>query len=75
MKTVKIRVVPNAKKDEVLDKGEFLKVYVTSPPADGRANKAVVEALAEFFAVRRSSVRIIRGEKSREKIIAIDEET
>jgi len=74
MKTVKIKVVPNAKKDKVLYEGERLKVYVTAQPTDGKANKAVIELLAEFFGVKRGNVRIVRGERSREKIVEIDAE-
>lgn len=72
MKTMKIKVVPNAKKNKVLDEGERLKVYVAAPPTEGKANKAVIELLAEFFEVKRGNVRIIKGEKSREKIVEID---
>jgi len=72
MKTIKIKVVPNAKKNKVLDEGEGLKVYVAAPPIGGKANKAVIELLAEFFDVRRGNVKIIKGEKSREKIVEID---
>lgn len=43
-----------------------------APALDGRANKAVVEVLAEFYKVKKSSVRIIRGEKSREKVVEVD---
>jgi hypothetical protein len=74
MKTIKIKVVPNAKKDKVLDEGDGLKVYVTAQPIDGRANKAVIELLAEFFDVKKGRVRIIKGERSREKIVEIDVE-
>lgn len=71
MKRIKIKVVPNAKKDKVLEEEKRLKVYTTSPPVGGKANKAVIELLAEFFKVKKSEVKIIRGEKSREKIVIL----
>ena len=74
MRTIKIKVVPNAKKNKILTECDGLKVYVTAQPTGGRANKAVIELLAEFFDVRKGSVRIIKGEKSREKIVEIEEE-
>jgi len=73
VKIVKIKVVPNARKNEVLGEEGRLKVYVTSPPTGGKANKAVVELLAEFFGIKKGDVKIIKGEKSREKIVEIVE--
>jgi hypothetical protein len=71
MKRIKIKVVPNARKNKVFEEGERLKVYVTSPPTGGKANKAVIKLLADFFEVKRGDVKIIKGEKSREKIVEI----
>jgi len=72
MKQLKVKVIPNAKKVRIAQEGEALKVYVTAPAVDGKANKALVETLAKYFKMRKSSVRIIRGEKAREKIVEID---
>jgi len=70
---VNVKVIPNAKRNEVSQEGEKLKVRVAAPALDGRANKAVIEILAEFFNVKKSKIKIIKGEKSREKIIGINE--
>jgi uncharacterized protein YggU (UPF0235/DUF167 family) len=43
-------------------------VWVTAPPTDDRANDAVREALADFYGVAKSRVRLVRGAKSRIKI-------
>ena len=51
--------------------GDRLRVAVTAPPVDGRANAAVVEALAEAFGVRRADVSIVRGETGRRKTVRI----
>jgi hypothetical protein len=51
--------------------GDRLRVAVTAPPVDGKANAAVIEALAEAFAVRRADVRILRGESGRRKTVSI----
>jgi len=72
MKQIKIKVITNAKKNEVMEGEGIFRVYVNAPPVDGKANKALIEILAEHFKIRKSSVKIIRGEKSREKIIQID---
>jgi len=52
MRIVKVRVVPNAGKDCVAEEGGELKVYVRAPPVEGKANKAVVEILADYFKVK-----------------------
>lgn len=73
MQRIKIKVIPNAKKNEVVE-GDIFKVYVHAPPVDGKANKAVVTVLSEYFKVRKSAVRIIRGEKSKGKVVEINTE-
>jgi len=49
----------------------FLKIYLTAAPIDGRANKELIKLLSEKLGVSKSKVRIIRGEKSKEKVIEI----
>jgi len=44
-----------------------LKVAVTAPPEDGRANKAIVEALAEALGIKRGQIEILSGATSRDK--------
>jgi len=48
-------------------------VYVTTPPAEGRANEAVVKALSDYLNIPRSRIRIVRGDKNRNKIIDISD--
>lgn len=52
--------------------GDALKIRVSAPPVDGAANDALVEFLAETFAVGRDAVRILAGESSRSKIVEIE---
>lgn len=66
MAKYKIKVIPNAKKNEVIQEGERIVVRVTSPPEKGKANKEVIKILSKYF---NSKVRIISGEKNREKFI------
>jgi len=70
--TFVIRVHPRAKKNAITGElGEALKVALTAPPIDGRANEACVEFFAKLFAVQRSAVSIASGETSRKKIIRV----
>jgi uncharacterized protein len=69
---VDVQVVPRASRTAVGPMvGDRLRVAVTSPPVDGAANAAVIEAVAAAFGVRRAAVEIIRGERGRRKTVRI----
>lgn len=65
---VSVRVTPRAKRNEVggVMNGK-LQVRTTSPPTDGKANKAVIKLLAEFIDVAPSRIKLLRGPASRNK--------
>ncbi len=59
---------PNAKNPRVeTDLLGTLHVYVNAPPLEGKANKAVVEALAEYYTVKKSAITLLSGHKSKNK--------
>ena len=67
---MKITIIahPNSKHPRVeKDLTGTVHVYVNAPPLEGKANRAVIEALADFFGVKKSMVTLIRGEKSKNK--------
>lgn len=68
---VKARVTPNAKQNAVCLKGSVLKVRVTAPAVAGRANAAAVRAVAQHFKVKPNRVRLVRGEKQKDKIFEV----
>jgi uncharacterized protein len=68
---IEVKVVTNAKKRAIVSVGSGLKVKLTSLPIDGRANEELIEYLSTLFHVRKSDIRIIRGEKERKKVIAL----
>lgn len=73
-KRMKISVIvhPNAKKSRIeKDLLESLHVYVHEPPLEGKANKAVVEALATYFGVKKTNVLLLSGDKSKIKLFEI----
>jgi uncharacterized protein (TIGR00251 family) len=69
---INIKIIPNAKRNKVIEETDKLKVYVTALAVDGKANKALIELIADYFHVAKSNVKIIKGEKSRNKMLAID---
>jgi len=68
---ISVKVIPNAKKEEVVREGDKLKVHAKAPAVSGKANKVVIELLADFFKIKKNAIRIVKGERSREKIIEI----
>ena len=71
-KIFNIRVIPRAKQNSItVDADGTIRVHTTTAPTDGRANDAVVRMLAKHFDIPRSSIRIIRGETSHNKVIEI----
>jgi uncharacterized protein (TIGR00251 family) len=70
--TFAIKVHPRAKKDAITGEvGEAIKVSLTSPPVDGRANQACIDFFAKLLKVSRSSVTIAAGESSRNKVVRV----
>jgi uncharacterized protein (TIGR00251 family) len=67
-----IKVHPRAKKNAITGEvGDALKLSLTAPPADGRANQACIEFFAKLLKVSRSSVTIAAGHASRNKVICV----
>ncbi len=70
--TFQIKVHPRARKNAITGEiGAALKVALTSPPIEGRANDACIAFLAEVLNVPRSSVTISAGKSSRTKVILV----
>jgi uncharacterized protein (TIGR00251 family) len=68
-----VKIIPGASRAEICGwLGETLKVKLTAPPVDGRANDALVEFLAEKLGLPRRSVALARGETARQKLVRID---
>ncbi|MDP6542170.1 MAG: DUF167 domain-containing protein [Phycisphaerales bacterium] len=69
---VSIKVVPNARKDEIAGLiGDRLKIRVASPPEDGKANRAVCVLIAKTLGIKKNCVSIAFGESSPLKTISI----
>ena len=67
-----VKVHPGAKKNAITGElGDALKLSLTAPPVEGRANEACIEFFAELLKVPRSSVTIASGQNSRRKVIRV----
>ena len=71
--TIDVRVIPRARKTESAGErdGAFL-IRLAAPPVDGAANDALVAFLAETLGIPRRAIRIVSGERSRHKRVAIE---
>jgi uncharacterized protein (TIGR00251 family) len=67
-----VTVKPQSKKSEVkkISAGEYA-VSVNAPAREGKANEAVIELLADYFSIPKSTIRIVRGQTVRRKLIEI----
>lgn len=68
---IKLKISPNASKNEIIKTEEGVKVKITAQPVDGKANKALIEFLSKHFKIPKSSIEILRGETSKEKTLLI----
>jgi uncharacterized protein (TIGR00251 family) len=67
-----VKVHPRARKNAITGTvGDALKLALTAPPVEGKANQAAIEFFADLFQIPRSSVTIASGETSRNKVIRI----
>jgi hypothetical protein len=70
--TFAVRVHPRANKNAITGEvGDALKLSLTAPPADGKANQACIAFFAKLLNVPRSSVTIAAGQTSRTKVIRV----
>lgn len=72
---MKIRVQPKAGRNTIEVAGDKVTLRVTAAPEGGKANDAVVELLAKRLGVAKGRVSIVRGHKSRDKTVLIDDVT
>ncbi len=67
-----VRVQPRASKKGVEGvRDGALRVRLTAPPAEGAANEQLVEVLSKEFGIKKSSIRIVKGHSSRDKLVEV----
>lgn len=69
---ISVRVIPNSKKPEITELGSnCYKIKVDAPASDGKANARLIEILSDYFKIPKSSIRIVKGHKSKNKLVDI----
>jgi len=73
---IDVRIQPRASRDEIVGPhGDSLKIRITAPPVDGKANAHLIRFLAKAFGVPRARVTLLAGECGRNKQLRIDAPT
>ena len=74
MTTIRVHVIPNAKMDKVVGKhGDAIKIKLRAPAIEGKANAALRRFMAEKLGIPQRAIVLERGERSRDKVIRIDQ--
>ncbi len=69
---LEIRVHPGASRERVAGlSGDLVKIEIAAPAAEGKANQALIKFLARSLGVGRGTISLVRGEKSRTKLIRV----
>ena len=66
---LKLKIIPNSSKNDIILEDDFIKVKVTAQPVENKANKALVEFLSKSFKIPKTSIEIIKGDTSKEKTL------
>ena len=69
---VKVKIVPGSSKNKIVGAySDALKIAITAPPVEGKANKKCIAYLAKYFDIAKSKIEIISGQTSKNKLIKI----
>ena len=66
---LKIRIIPSASKSQIIITSDMIKIKVTAPPVENKANKALIEYLSKCFKIPKTSISIVKGETSKDKTL------
>lgn len=69
----RVRLTPRARQDRLIGwRDDVLWAQVSAPPVEGQANEALVRLLAQGLKVPRGQVRLLSGQRSRQKVVAVE---
>ena len=68
-----VRVTPRARRNEVVDilSDNTIKIRLTAPPVEGKANEALIKFLSDLLEVPKSRIEIVAGATGRDKLVSI----
>ena len=66
---VRFRILPGASRNEIVFDEDFVKIKIAAQPVENKANKALIEFLSKHFRLPKSSIKIIKGENTKEKTL------
>ena len=70
--TIKVKVEPRSSKSGIVGPyGDSLKVKLTSPPVEGKANKELIEVLSKEYGIPKKNVEIVSGHNSKNKTVKL----
>lgn len=74
MPTLKLKITPRANKNEITEtlSDGTIKIKLKAPPVEGKANEALLKFLSKEWDVAKTKIRIIKGEKNKNKIVEIN---
>lgn len=64
---VKVKAFPDAKKEKVDEKKNWLEIHTKQPAAKNMANKAIISILAKYFNVNANKIKMIKGARTKNK--------
>ena len=70
---IEVKVEPRSSRRQIsgIMDNDILKVKLTAPPVDGSANEQLIELISETIGIRKSQIKIVRGQSSKRKLIEI----
>lgn len=66
-----VKVITRSKLNKVVEEEGRLKVQLTAPPVEGKANQALIKVLAEHFGVKKRKVKILFGKRTPNKVVEV----
>ncbi|GAG69448.1 unnamed protein product [marine sediment metagenome] len=72
MVVIEVKVIPDSDKNELAKEDSKVKIRVKASAEKGKANQAVIKLLSKYYNISKSSIKIIKGKRKRNKLIKID---
>ena len=68
---IRIKIVPNSAKNDIILEQDFIKIKITAQPIENKANKALIEYLSKRFKIAKTNIEILKGDTSKDKTILV----